>query len=41
MVDCTALYKNLGCKSGWPSGAFLYMRGYGISSEADYPWKGK
>ena len=33
IIDCTVIERNLGCKTGSPSGALLYIRGYGISTE--------
>ena len=41
IVDCTVIERNLGCKGGWPAGALIYMRGYGVATQAQYPYVGQ
>nr|CAH7731718.1 unnamed protein product [Callosobruchus chinensis] len=41
LVDCSKSgYRNYGCRGGWQTEAFKYVRDHGILTEKEYPYKG-
>ncbi|XP_042198116.1 procathepsin L-like [Callorhinchus milii] len=41
IVDCAKGFTAYGCSGGRPSGAFKYIKKYGIMSQKNYPYKAK
>ena len=39
LLDCSAIYGNMGCHGGWMDKAFEYVQGHGIVLESTYPYK--
>ena len=40
LIDCSSSYGNFGCSGGYMDTSFKYIVDYGITSEANYPYKG-
>jgi C1A family cysteine protease len=41
LVDCSGSYGNEGCNGGWPHWALAYVKQYGITTSAAYPYTGR
>lgn len=40
LIDCSGKYGNMGCNGGLMDNAFKFIKNNGISSQAEYPYKG-